>query len=79
MLLTYIYIYIYIYIYLDIVPDVPDTSGESKNNIGAAFGGPKTQQINGGLYERQKWQKINTKISVSLGLMQVSQNKSSDN
>ena len=34
-------IYIYIYIYLDIVPDVPDTSGESKNNIGAAFGGPK--------------------------------------
>ena len=37
MLLTYIYIYIYI----DIVLDVPDTSGESKNNIGAAFGGPK--------------------------------------
>ena len=34
-------IYIYIYIYIDIVPDVPDTSGESKNNIGAAFGGPK--------------------------------------
>ena len=30
------------YIYIDIVPDVPDTSGESKNNIGAAFGGPKT-------------------------------------
>ena len=29
-----------IYIYIDIVPDVPDTSGESKNNIGAAFGGP---------------------------------------
>ena len=28
MLLTYIYIYI------DIVPDVPDTSDESKNNIG---------------------------------------------
>ena len=27
-------------IYIDIVPDVPDTSGESKNNIGAAFGGP---------------------------------------
>ena len=26
-------IYIHIYIYLDIVPDVPDTSGESKNNI----------------------------------------------
>ena len=25
--------YIYIYIYIDIVPDVPDTSGESKNNI----------------------------------------------
>ena len=43
MLLTYIYIYIYIYIYRDIVPDVPDTSGESKNNIGAAFGGPKRQ------------------------------------
>ena len=36
-----IYIYIYIYIYIDIVTDVPDTSGESKNNIGAAFGGPK--------------------------------------
>ena len=32
----YIYIYIYIIIYLDIVPDVPDTSGESKNNIGPA-------------------------------------------
>ena len=29
-----------LYIYIDIVPDVPDTSGESKNNIGAAFGGP---------------------------------------
>ena len=28
-------------IYIDIVPDVPDTSGESKNNIVAAFGGPK--------------------------------------
>ena len=39
MLLTYIYIYIYIY--LDIVPDVPDTSGESKNNIGPPSGGPK--------------------------------------
>ena len=37
-----IYIYIYIYIYTDIIPDVPDTSSESKNNIGAAFGGPKT-------------------------------------
>ena len=36
-------IYIYIYIYIDIVTDVPDTSGESKNNIGAAFGGPKRQ------------------------------------
>ena len=30
-------------IYIDIVPDVPDTSGESKNNIGATEGGPKTQ------------------------------------
>ena len=38
MLLTYIYIYIYI----DIVPDVPDTSGESKNNIGPPSGGPKS-------------------------------------
>ena len=36
-----IYIYIYIYTYIDIVTDFPDTSGESKNNIGAAFGGPK--------------------------------------
>ena len=36
MLLTYIYIYIYIYI-------VPDTSGESKNNIGPPSGGPKKQ------------------------------------
>ena len=35
MLLTYIYIYI------DIVLDVPDTSGESKNNIGPPEGGPK--------------------------------------
>ena len=33
---------IYIYIYIDIVPDVPDTSGESKNNIGPPSGGPKT-------------------------------------
>ena len=32
MLLTYIYIYI-----------VPDTSGESKNNIGPPSGGPKKQ------------------------------------
>ena len=40
-----IYIYIYIYIYIDIVTDVPDTSGESKNNIGAAFGGPKILKI----------------------------------
>ena len=30
------------YIYLDIVPDVPDTSGESKNNIGPPSGGPKS-------------------------------------
>ena len=30
-----IYMCIYIYIYIDIVPDVPDTSGESKNNTGA--------------------------------------------
>ena len=29
-----------IYIYIDIVPDVPDTSGESKNNR-AAFRRPK--------------------------------------
>ena len=29
---------------MDIVTDVPDTSGESKNNIRAAFGGPKTQE-----------------------------------
>ena len=36
-----------LYIYTDIVPDVPDTSGESKNNIGAAFGGPKTFILNG--------------------------------
>ena len=28
---------IYTYIYIDIVTDVPDTSGESKNNIGAAM------------------------------------------
>ena len=41
MLLTYIYIYIYTYIYIDIVPDVPDTFGESKNNIGPPSGGPK--------------------------------------
>ena len=34
-------LYIYIYIYIDIVPDVPDTSGESKNNIGPPSGGPK--------------------------------------
>ena len=33
--------YIYIYIYIDIVPDVPDTSGESKNNIGPSSGSPK--------------------------------------
>ena len=26
---------------VDIVPDVPDTSGESKNNIGPPSGGPK--------------------------------------
>ena len=32
---------VYIYIYIDIVPDVPDTSGESKNNIGPPSGGPK--------------------------------------
>ena len=32
-----------IYIYIDIVTDIPDTSGESKNNIEAAFGGPKIQ------------------------------------
>ena len=31
------------YIYLDIVPDVPDTSGESKNNIGPPSGGPKKE------------------------------------
>ena len=44
MLLTYIYI---IYnIYLDIVPDVPDTSGKSKNNIGLPSGGPKTNTKN---------------------------------
>ena len=36
-----IYIYIYICIYIDIVPDVLDTSGESKNNIGPPEGGPK--------------------------------------
>ena len=46
MLLTYIYIYIYI----DIVPDVPDTSGESKNNIGPPSGGPKTEGMHMCLY-----------------------------
>ena len=46
MLLTYIYIYIYYtYIYLDIVPDVPDTFGESTNNIGPPSGSPKTMII----------------------------------
>ena len=40
MLLTYIYIYIYI----DIITDVPDTSGESKNNIGPPEGGPKIEE-----------------------------------
>ena len=46
MLLTYIYIYyIYIYIYIDIVLDVLDTSGESKNNIGPPSGGPKLGDI----------------------------------
>jgi hypothetical protein len=35
-------LHIYIYIYIDIVPDVLDTSGESKNNIGPPEGGPKT-------------------------------------
>ena len=42
-LYLYLYIYIYIYIYIDIVPDVPDTSSESKSNIGAAFGCPKNR------------------------------------
>ena len=32
------------YIYIDIVPDVPDTSGESKNNIGPPSSGPKIHQ-----------------------------------
>ena len=41
MFLTYI---LYIYIYLDIVPDVLDTSGESKNNIGPPSGGPKMKK-----------------------------------
>ena len=31
----------HIYIYIDIIPDVLDTSGESKNNIGPPSGGPK--------------------------------------
>ena len=35
----------YTYIYVDIVPDVPDTSGESKNNIGPLGGGPKIVQM----------------------------------
>ena len=30
-----------IYIHIDIIPDVLDTSGESKNNIGPPSGGPK--------------------------------------
>ena len=30
-------------IYIDIVLDVPDTSGESKNNIGPPSGGPKKE------------------------------------
>ena len=38
-------IYIYIYIYIDIVPDVPDTSDESKNNIGLPSGGPNNMYI----------------------------------
>jgi hypothetical protein len=33
--------------YIDIVPDVPDTSGESKNNIGPPSGCPKTQALKG--------------------------------
>ena len=36
--------HIYIYIYIDIVPDVLDTSGESKNNIGPLEGGPKNNK-----------------------------------
>ena len=48
MLLTYIYIHIYIYIYIDIVPD---TSGESKNNIGPPSGGPK-KEMGGDIYTR---------------------------
>ena len=43
--LKYILIYIYIYIYIDIVPDVPDTSSESKNNIGPPSGGLKKNSI----------------------------------
>ena len=31
---------------IDIVPDVPDTSGESKNNIGPPSSGPKNSEIN---------------------------------
>ena len=51
MLLTYIYIYIYI----DIVTDVPDTSGESKNNIGPPSGGPKTCGLPTALETRIAW------------------------
>ena len=35
----------YIILYIDIVPDVPDTSGESKNNIGPPSGGPKMLSV----------------------------------
>ena len=37
-------IYIYIYIYIDIVLDVLDTSGESKNNTGPPSGSPKKRE-----------------------------------
>ena len=40
-----------IYIYIYIVMDVPDTSGQSKNNIGAAFGGPKIKTIQAEKYQ----------------------------
>ena len=37
-----IYIYMYIYIHIHIITDVPDTSGQRKNDIGGAKGGPKS-------------------------------------